>query len=63
MFSCPICGALRSFQAVKAERTLAHRLREQEAGVDKVVPIVEPPGSDTARVIRRGQEAGRLIFD
>ena len=51
-FTCctPGCRHMKAFQLVKTERQQAFRLREQEADIDKVVTVAEPPETASALV-------------
>jgi hypothetical protein len=56
-FVCTVCGSLKAFQQVKAQRQLAYRLQEQEADTIKTH---QPQDIDT--IIQKATEASNAIF-
>lgn len=56
-FVCTVCGSLKAFQQVKAERQKAYRLAEQEADTIKT----HQP-TDTEAILQTASEASPAIF-
>lgn len=57
-FVCTVCGSLKAFQQVKAERQQSYRQREQEADTIKT----HQP-EDVDAIIEKAEEASSLLFD